>query len=352
MRNSKRQSWLILISAACMLVASPALAQDGGDRARSEMGAAEPGGKKQPGDSVEAKARKAKAADLYKRGKKAAARGDKLLGKRKKKAALSSYGTAAGLFLQAYRTVDNPLLLYVLGQVYQSRGENEWAKQCYERYLERDPQGQKIAEARKKIVKVGESMAAGTDKPETSAESVFATVLDPEGVCYDKEVEPPLPPPPPPKPVDTGKGSKTGYRIGFFASAGVSAGAGATALVTLLQIGRFESAKDDAVLAYQSRPGNPQLDVGDVCSDAEGRLAAGAGDPDLQAISEACSSGKSRAMISNIMHGVTVAALLATGFFMYKAYIQKSGPKESGRATLITPTVTRDTVGAQVLWRF
>lgn len=299
------------------------------------------------------KARKAKAADLYQRGKKAAARGDKLAGKGKKKDARSFYGTAAGLFLEAYRTVDNPLLLYVLGQVYQSRTELTWAKHCYERYLEREPEGQKVSAAREKIAAVEAALEARKDSSDEMVGSALDAVVDPAGVCYEPVVVVVTPPPapPPPERVDRSS-SKTGYKIGFFASAGVTAGSAAVALVTLLQISEFESDKNDAVLAYQAGPGNAPLDASDVCTDAAGRLDSGAVDANLQAVVTACDSGKSRAAISNIMQGVSVVALLATGFFIYKAYIQKSGKeKNSGRA-LIAPSVTRHSVGAHMLLRF
>lgn len=339
MRALTRPSRILLIGTALALTSNSAIAQDGSPES--------PPSKADDGGADEA--RKSRAANLYEQGRKAVVRGDRLAARGKAKDARTFYGHAAGLFLEAYRTVDNPLLLYVLGQVYQSRSEPVWARRCYQRYLERDPQGRRVSEARERIgqvdVRLNALASAGADPSGQAPEAAF----DPAGVCYQPEPAPE--PEPEPEPATPVAESRTGYRIGFWSSAGVTATSATVALVTLLQVGNFEADKDDAVLAYQAVPGHTALDARDACSDAAGRIDAGADDDNLRAIVAACDTGKSRARVSNITQGLSVAALLATGFFAYKLYMRKSG-RDGKQAGMFAPMVTRDSVGAQVLLRF
>ena len=311
----------------------------------------------QPADDE--KARKAKAGQLFAEGRKETQRGDQLKSKGKRDEANAAYGAAASRFLEAYKNVPNPLLLYVLAQVYQSRGEAEWAKQCYQQYLDKDPKGPKVGDAKKKVAELLAKLEKGEMKTKTAA-----PWLEPVGVCYEAEKKTPDPKPPEPDtktdPVEnrpdlvtpTTKDSVSrpggGYRIGFYAAAGVTAGSATVALLTLLQVGTAEDDKNEAIAAYQA-DGNPPLAVEDACADAASRPE---GDRNLAAVVSACDRGKSRAVISNAMQGVAIAGLLASGFLFYKGFLQKGSSGSRERTAEVLPTITPNSVGAQVLLRF
>ncbi len=343
MRNTPRhtllESWwcvlVLLTGIAVMCAGSTALAQEAGEETGEETG-----------EEVDEGTRKARARSLYIEGKNATRKADKLATRKDMDGARKAYAEAAENFIDAYKLIDNPLLLYSLGQVYRSRGEHGWAMLCYHRYLEKDPEGTAARSASAALSALEETAGSDANRPADS-------MIDPRGICYDLEPEPEMTPGPEPivvpepvpEPVSPFKPASTGsgYRIGFWAAAGVTVGSAAAATITLLQVnGSLKDRQLDAIDEWQRTTGM-RLGPSDACAEAE-TVAA-------EAVIDACDAGKSRAVLSNVLQGVALVSAAAAGFLFYKGYMQKRD-HESPPTTALQPTITPDTVGAQLSFRF
>ena len=73
-----------------------------------------------------------------------------------------SYDVAIALYMEAYRLVPHPILLFNIGQTHRLAGSPEQAELFYRRYLERDPDGPYALIARDFIA----SLEAATDAEE------------------------------------------------------------------------------------------------------------------------------------------------------------------------------------------
>jgi hypothetical protein len=108
-----------------------------------------------------------------------------------------------------------------------------------------------------------------------------------------------------------------GWKIAFWSSAAVTVGMGVAIGITGAQVLGLEEDKDKAIGEYRTKPGKKNAFEGDnVCEDPEIENA-----PELKSI---CDDGETKAVLTNVFIGVTLAAAALTGFFYYKAYIAES----------------------------
>lgn len=151
-------------------------------------------------------------------------------------------------------------------------------------------------------------------------------------------------------------------RILFWTSLLATGASAAAMTVTGLQVrGKLKDDQLQAVEALANRPSNPiMLDEANACSDAEGRPV----DDGVQAVLDACSKGRSRAMLTNIFLGATVVSAAAAGYFYYRGYIAPKASmnreRTSGRhkqrrprtTVSFVPTIGMDQLGAGLQFEF
>jgi hypothetical protein len=157
-----------------------------------------------------------------------------------------------------------------------------------------------------------------------------------------------------------GKAGRPGgtSRVLFWTSLVVT-GLGATAVtVTGLQVrGSLKDDQEEAVRAWQNANGM-ELNQGNACADAATRSDALA-----KAVVDACDAGKSRANLTNIFLGATVASALAAGYFYWKGYIKAKKSTRSERMSrkrrnkrkhnvVVTPQLGPNQIGAGVAIEF
>ncbi|MCE9578232.1 MAG: PEGA domain-containing protein [Deltaproteobacteria bacterium] len=112
----------------------------------------------------------------------------------------------------------------------------------------------------------------------------------------------------------------------------VLTGASATAMtITGMQVrGSLREDKENAIRAWQNaNPSRTDLSGSDACSPASD-LAAG-GDVLAGTVDSACSAGKRRALMTNVLVGTTVLAAAATIVFYYKGYVASKHSAETVR---------------------
>jgi hypothetical protein len=136
----------------------------------------------------------------------------------------------------------------------------------------------------------------------------------------------------------------------------VLTGASATAMtITGLQVrGSLREDKENAIRAWQTaNPTRADLSGSDACTPA-GTLAAG-GDVLAGTVDSACSAGKRRALVTNVLVGTTVLAAAATIVFYYKGYVASKHSSETIRTArrkaaeptvVFAPTLSPSQVGA------
>lgn len=116
----------------------------------------------------------------------------------------------------------------------------------------------------------------------------------------------------------------------FWTTAVLTAAGGVGVTISGLSVRGIEDEKLEAITES-----GVTLDRADACADARGKA--------LQNIVDICSRGESRAQLTNVLAGVTVATGLAAVYFYYKGYIQAGSATESRsaarRRTPRTPTV-------------
>ena len=127
-----------------------------------------------------------------------------------------------------------------------------------------------------------------------------------------------------------------GYRAMFWTSLVLTAGSATGLTVFGLKVrGDDEEAKEAAIRAWQDDTGM-QLDIGDACGDASGRLGGSPPSPDLlQNVDDKCKKGERDALITNVFIGTTAVAAVATVFFYYKGYIASKQSTESANKTVM-----------------
>ncbi len=136
----------------------------------------------------------------------------------------------------------------------------------------------------------------------------------------------------------------------------VLTGASATAMtITGMQVrGSLREDKENAIRAWQNaNPARTELSGSDACSPAAD-LAAG-GDALAGTVDTACSAGKRRALMTNVLVGTTVLAAAATVVFYYKGYVASKHSAETVRTArrkppeptvVFAPTLAPTHVGA------
>ncbi|MBL4637161.1 MAG: hypothetical protein JKY56_25125 [Kofleriaceae bacterium] len=115
------------------------------------------------------------------------------LAKRKKTAgkAMGRYKNAARSYLDAYQIKQSPSIIFLLSEIYKSRGELAWALRGYHRYLEVEPEGQYASAAAERIETIGE-----VDDPTEMGDSdidpraVFGEVEVPEKIAEEAPATP------------------------------------------------------------------------------------------------------------------------------------------------------------------
>ena len=138
-----------------------------------------------------------------------------------------------------------------------------------------------------------------------------------------------------------------GYRAMFWTSLVLTAGSATGLTVFGVKVrGDDEDSKEAAIRAWQNDTGM-QLDLGDACGDASGRLGGSPPSRDLlEAVDDACAKGERDALITNVFIGTTAVAAVATVFFYYKGYVASKPSRESANKTMTKrkkksgPTVT------------
>ncbi|HTM19076.1 MAG TPA: hypothetical protein VL172_01160 [Kofleriaceae bacterium] len=179
--SANRFRWLILLVAGLLLLGRPALA-----------------------DEPSAKDKK-KAKKLVDTATAAKVKGDKLTKGGKDEQARKQYRVAALSYLEAYSLVEAPILLFKLSEIYQARGEYEWALAGYRTYLKLDPEGSSVdaAEAAAKELDARRvaDFKAHKKPPEGDPEVDPTAVFDPlPPVVIEKPKPKPRPRPPKPRP--------------------------------------------------------------------------------------------------------------------------------------------------------
>lgn len=108
------------------------------------------------------------------------------LAKRKKTAgkAMGRYKNAARSYLDAYEIKQSPSIVFLLSEIYKSRGEVAWALRGYNRYLEVEPGGQYASSCTERIDAIGE-----LDDPTEMGDSD----IDPTAVFGEIEVPEEIP---------------------------------------------------------------------------------------------------------------------------------------------------------------
>ncbi len=103
------------------------------------------------------------------------------LAKRKKTAskAQARYKSAARSYLDAYEIKQSPSIIFLLSEIYKSRGELAWALRGYNRYLEIEPEGQYGSACTERIESIGQ-----LDDPTEMGDSD----IDPTAVFGEVEV--------------------------------------------------------------------------------------------------------------------------------------------------------------------
>jgi hypothetical protein len=126
-----------------------------------------------------------------------------------------------------------------------------------------------------------------------------------------------------------------GYRAMFWTSLVLTAGSATGLTVFGLKVrGDDEEAKEAAIRAWQEDTGM-QLDIGDACGDASGRLSGSPPSRDLlETVDDKCKKGERDALITNVFIGTTAVAAVATVFFYYKGYIASKQSRESANKTV------------------
>jgi hypothetical protein len=162
--------------------------------------------------------------------------------------------------------------------------------------------------------------------------------------------------PPPPSVVPS---RRTGWKVGFWMSAVATVGLGAGIVGSGMTVIGKQTDKENAVKDANTtftnyvnaqvnlQPTDDAKDVtrrslttqfhDDVC-----QLAHDAG---VTTVTSICDSGDKWATVTNVFIGLTVAAGLATGFFYYKAYLQKDPEQPPA-----PETVTRRREQPRVEW--
>lgn len=312
---------------------------------------------------------------IFKKGRAAAKRGDQLKRSGQTADAQEAYEFAAAYFIRAYELAPNPKVLYVLGEVYRMRGNVEFAVACYRRFVEQSgtaggagpdssrPADKRIARAREHIAAL--TSGTGTNViPEETLPPIGACLPDgqPDDQPTDANADNPAGPARRPilapsggQPPDRPPTSRQGYRIGFWASAGVAVAAMAMSGFAHWQVtGTLKDDQLQRITEYQLATGT-RLATVDACSDADARRP-GTSDQAaelLDGVIAACDSGEATALLANITRGVAVLSIGAAAYLLYRGYLRADRPKKaSAWRPSVAPTVTTETVGARLYMRF
>jgi hypothetical protein len=161
-----------------------------------------------------------------------------------------------------------------------------------------------------------------------------------------------------------------GYRALFWTSVVATGASVATFTVTGLQVRTLEDDKQKQfeIVHGQLIAGGEDLsgyardangDFADVCRVASDHQT---GYADAKKVVDTCDRGRSRAMLTNIFIGTSVATALAATYFYYKGYMAPKSATEraslpnsqrpSGPSVTITPSVGPNVVGAGVAIQF
>ena len=118
--------------------------------------------------------------------------------------------------------------------------------------------------------------------------------------------------------------TRLGWKIAFWSSAAITVGMATGMGVSGSQVQGVEDDKNQFIIDYRGREKNYQLltDDQDVC--AQTLTSA----KEQGVLNEICDKGKGKATLTNVFLGLTLAAAAASGFFYYKAYMDKEAPAE------------------------
>ncbi len=265
-------------------------------------------------------------ASIIRKAKNAKRAGDRFAKRRKTRAKASArYKVAAAGFLEAYRRSEEPGLLVLLANVYEARGENEWAQRLYERYVELSPSGAKTTEALRRASALAERDTA--EDVEGDAE------IDPSEFFGEEEAAPepeedveepvveaePVEPAPKPPVVSAAKQSDPGATLRY-------SGMGAAA-VGLIAVG----------LGVKFG-----LDSGTLSDELTAKEGAWTLD-DRQKISD----GEQAETLAVVLTAVGAAGIVAGGVLYYMGSSKSSESQRSAKAQVV-PSIRED--GMTLSW--
>lgn len=215
------------------------------------------------------------------------------------------------------------------------QGQRDQTEEIYQRFLEYRDKGQEADQANARLAELANERARLEAEAQREADSGAAT-----GVVA------PLVAPPVDRPA-----SRRGYRFGFWVTLGIAAIGASGAVAYGVQIPGLEDDKDAAAIAYQAETG-VALDSADGCANAYQLVLDGDTNDNLVQLWAVCDKGQFHARLVNISIGVAAISAVAAGFLLYKGYLQKPDEDRDASATTIIPTITGDSVGAQVVLTF
>ena len=117
---------------------------------------------------------------------------------------------------------------------------------------------------------------------------------------------------------------RLGWKIAFWTSAALTVGMATGMGISGAGVLGVESDKDDFIHAYRTKMNDNNLltDDQDVCQQSV------TGTESQSALADICDRGTSKATLTNVFLGLTLAAAAASGFFYYKAYMGQESPAE------------------------
>jgi hypothetical protein len=136
------------------------------------------------------------------------------------------------------------------------------------------------------------------------------------------------------------------WRALFWASVAVTATTAVEATIAGQSLGPIHDDANRAVRSWQEANPDKAADLSgpDACG-AAGRLADG-GDALAGQIVNICGRGRSRAMVTNVLMGASVAAAIGAAFFYYEGYV--AAPREDAARVTIAPSLSPTGAGAVV----
>jgi hypothetical protein len=134
-----------------------------------------------------------------------------------------------------------------------------------------------------------------------------------EQIASEEEL---IPTPPPTVVTTVKKSSRKGWKIAFWTGAATTVALAGTMGYLGYTVLNLAEDKEEAILKYQtSHPNQPKAFASDdACAETDSY-------PDATQVKNICDKGSTRALLTNILIGGTLAVAALSGYFYYKAYL-------------------------------